>query len=199
MKRIYEALIASPEFEVIRVKNKLNEGTRDILINFKPRNSFLVCEMQLSLGGGQDLINDHFCHYLYELQRSVFPVIFEVASQVVNFDPRTSYFANGSHPIKFLKQASQKKSVYNTDGKVYCSESHSPTEMIFQTNELPYTCSNCCGFIGAYRYKLEYMLCRECGTSMCPKCTMKEFVEMEDRYLSIFANPNKIHQFIQSK
>lgn len=43
VKRIYQTLVSSQEFEIIRVKNKLNESTRDILINFKPRNSFLVC------------------------------------------------------------------------------------------------------------------------------------------------------------
>jgi hypothetical protein len=65
IKRIYQSLIGNPDYEVIRVKNKLNESTRDILINFKPRNSFLVCEMQLALGDSKDEINDHFCHYLY--------------------------------------------------------------------------------------------------------------------------------------
>jgi hypothetical protein len=29
--------------EVIRVKNKLNENTRDILINFKLKDSFMIC------------------------------------------------------------------------------------------------------------------------------------------------------------
>lgn len=77
---------------MIRVKNKLNESTRDILLNFKRRDSFLVCEMQLSLGHQQDEINDHFCHYLYELQRSIFPVLFEISTQVVSFDPRMEYF-----------------------------------------------------------------------------------------------------------
>jgi hypothetical protein len=53
--RIYEQLQArSDYFEIIRVKNKLNEGTRDILINLKLKNSFLVVEVQLALGKSQE-------------------------------------------------------------------------------------------------------------------------------------------------
>jgi hypothetical protein len=52
--RIYEQLqTRSDYFEIIRVKNKLNEGTRDILINLKLKKSFLVVEVQLALGKSQ--------------------------------------------------------------------------------------------------------------------------------------------------
>lgn len=74
--RIYKQLGERKEFEIIRVKNKLNESTRDILINFKHRDSFLICEMQLALGDSKDDVNDHFSHYLYEMRRSAFPVPF---------------------------------------------------------------------------------------------------------------------------
>lgn len=105
IKRIYNQLVASKDFEVIRVKNKLNESTRDILINFKPKQSFLVCEMQLSLGSSSDETNDHFCHYLYELQRSLFPVLFEVGNQLVSYDPRMAYFTGGANTVLFRKSS----------------------------------------------------------------------------------------------
>lgn len=76
IRRIYDSLVGCGEFDVVRVKNKLNESTRDIIINFKSRHSFLVWEMQLALGDRKDEINDHFSHYLYELHRSFFPVMF---------------------------------------------------------------------------------------------------------------------------
>lgn len=42
--RIYNEILEKKDyFEVIRVKNKLNEPTRDILINLKLKNSFLLC------------------------------------------------------------------------------------------------------------------------------------------------------------
>lgn len=47
---IYDEIKKSEHFEIIRVKNKLNESTRDILINLKLKESFLICEVQLSLG-----------------------------------------------------------------------------------------------------------------------------------------------------
>lgn len=36
--------------DIIRVKNRLNQGTKDILINIRYRNQILV-EMQLSIDG----------------------------------------------------------------------------------------------------------------------------------------------------
>lgn len=52
--RIFETVQSRTDyFEVIRVKNKLSQSTRDLLINFKIKDSFLICEMQLSLGEGQ--------------------------------------------------------------------------------------------------------------------------------------------------
>lgn len=76
------------------MKNKLNEATRDILINFRSKDSFLIWEMQLALGDRKDEINDHFSHYLYELHRSFFPVMFEVGSLIVASDSRAGYLAN---------------------------------------------------------------------------------------------------------
>lgn len=106
IKRIYNQLVASDEFEVIRVKNKLNESTRDILINFKPKHSFLVCEMQLSLGSSSDEASDHFCHYLYELQRSLFPILYEVSSQLVSCDPRMAYITGGGDETVMFRKTS---------------------------------------------------------------------------------------------
>lgn len=74
--RIFKKIRDSEYFEIIRVKNKLNEPTRDILINLKIKASFLICEVQLSLGEEQEEVNDHFCHFLYELERTNFGVLF---------------------------------------------------------------------------------------------------------------------------
>lgn len=53
--RIYhEVLKRSDYFEIIRVKNKLNESTRDIFLILKIKNSFMICEMQLALGDSKD-------------------------------------------------------------------------------------------------------------------------------------------------
>lgn len=100
--RIYKALEErSDYFEIIRVKNKLSEGTRDILINLKLKNSFLICEVQLALGKSQEEVNDHFCHFLYELQRSSFAVSLEAAYTMVSIDPRIRYFERRRNMISF--------------------------------------------------------------------------------------------------
>jgi hypothetical protein len=53
--RIFNSLKEhSDYFEIIRVKNKLNESTKDLLINLKIKDSFLICEMQLGLGESQE-------------------------------------------------------------------------------------------------------------------------------------------------
>jgi hypothetical protein len=49
--RVYNELISKKDyFEIVRIKNKLDGGTRDVLINLKIKESFLICEVQLSLG-----------------------------------------------------------------------------------------------------------------------------------------------------
>lgn len=100
IRRVYEDLLKQKEYEIIRVKIKLNESTRDVIINFKCKGSFLIGEMQLALGS-KDNLNEQFCHYLYELQRSIFPVLYEVSGQIVSHDYRVSYFAGGDHLISF--------------------------------------------------------------------------------------------------
>jgi lipoprotein NlpI len=63
----------------------------------------------LSLGESKEEVNDHFCHYLYELERSSFSAAFESASQICNLDPRMAYIKKekriklkGSEVIKKL-------------------------------------------------------------------------------------------------
>jgi hypothetical protein len=65
----------------------------------------MICEMQLALGDSKDEINDHFCHNLYELHRSAFPILFETANQLVNLDYRMSFFKGLKHPIVFYMSA----------------------------------------------------------------------------------------------
>ena len=64
--RIYKEMMEeTSDFDVVRVKNKLKESTKDIIVNIKLKNSFLVCEVQLSVGESHEELNDHFCHYFY--------------------------------------------------------------------------------------------------------------------------------------
>jgi hypothetical protein len=125
--RIYKEVIQKTDyFEVVRVKNKLHESTRDILINLKIKNSFMMCEMQLAIGDDRDEINDHFCHNMYELHRSAFPILFETANLLVNLDYRMNYFT-AKHPVQFYVSAEMlkaKEKITCIDNSLYCSMSH---------------------------------------------------------------------------
>ena len=65
--------------------------------------------MQLSLGEAQEEVNDHFCHFLYELERTNFGVLFECASQICNLDPRMQYIE--LHKDISFKGTPQKKAL----------------------------------------------------------------------------------------
>ena len=59
-------------FKIIRIKDRLSLGTRDILININFMNKIL-CEIQLAVTDEIDKkqkMYDSFNHYLYELKRS---------------------------------------------------------------------------------------------------------------------------------
>lgn len=59
-------------FRIVRIKDRLGQGTRDIMINAS-LNKGLVFEIQLSVTSNidkkQDML-DQYNHFLYELKRS---------------------------------------------------------------------------------------------------------------------------------
>jgi hypothetical protein len=133
--------------------------------------------MQLALGDSKDAINDHFCHYLYELHRSIFPVMFEVAGQLVSHDSRMTYFAGDSHPLQWRhteQHEELKQALKFSDNRMYCGWRHNSTEMAFEENNIPFCCSLCSRFVGAFQYRLEFLRCPECGISICPKCILSQ-------------------------
>lgn len=60
--------------------------------------------MQLALGSSKQNAAGNFCHYLYELERSKFGVLFECASQIYNLDPKIEYLKR--HPKISFKRNS---------------------------------------------------------------------------------------------
>ena len=63
------------KFEVLRVKNRFKTNNRDLLINFR-YGDILVGEAQLCIDDASvsklAKHNYEFCHYIYELERSLF-------------------------------------------------------------------------------------------------------------------------------
>ena len=171
--RIYNEIVSNTKyFEVIRVKNKLNESTRDILINLKLKNSFLICEVQLSLGESGDEVNDHFCHYLYELSRSSFGVLFECANQIWGLDPRMAYIKKNPN-MKFKTRQLMKEHVlqqFRSADFLYCSDDHEEVAMTLELNDTPYCCNLCSSFHSAYKSWLIHLKCPRCYNSVCFPC-----------------------------
>lgn len=84
-----------PSFmKIVRVKNRLATGNRDILINLMYRNS-LIIEMQLAKKSGKsDFIerSNAFNHYIYELKRSKFGPLSELCNIWMEKDYRGTFF-----------------------------------------------------------------------------------------------------------
>ena len=87
-------------FEVLRVKNRLQTNNRDLLINFR-YGDILVGEAQLGIDSSVSKLaklNYEFCHYIYELERSLFGPTLELMMQYEDFtrpDVSMSFEAEG--------------------------------------------------------------------------------------------------------
>jgi hypothetical protein len=60
------------KFRIVRIKDRLHLGTRDIMINARI-NKGLTCEIQLAVTSTSDKkqeLLDQYNHFLYELKRS---------------------------------------------------------------------------------------------------------------------------------
>ena len=65
------------DLKILRVKNRLAEGNKDLLINVKFKNK-MVAEIQLAIKSDKsDFLkkSDKFSHFIYEMKRSTFGVI----------------------------------------------------------------------------------------------------------------------------
>lgn len=81
-------------FKIIRIKDRLRNGTRDILINAQLRKG-LVCEIQLAVISNIDKKQeqlDQFNHFLYELKRAKLGPISENAAIWSTLEQRAGYY-----------------------------------------------------------------------------------------------------------
>ena len=76
IKQVLNKLEKHSDIQLIRVKNRLDTGNRDFLINFSFTGCNLICELQVGLKDGKsdpkESMRDHFNHFIYELCRSRF-------------------------------------------------------------------------------------------------------------------------------
>ena len=76
------------------MKNRLNSGNRDILINALFKNE-IVTEIQLCIKSEKNRFiecSNQFNHFLYELKRAQFGPISEMVNLWANYDKRSEHF-----------------------------------------------------------------------------------------------------------
>jgi hypothetical protein len=93
------------KFKIIRIKNRLKQGTNDIMINAK-FNKLIHCEIQLAVHASQSEFmrcSNKINHFIYELERAQFGPVMEMCSVWRHCDPRAAAFAgliNNEKPRK---------------------------------------------------------------------------------------------------
>lgn len=158
------ALAKTEDITIITVKNRLSSHTKDILITYKIRQSFLLCEIQLALSSVNEEVNDHFNHFLYEQHRSRYGIVCELAMMVNTHDPRNKYFENNQLSFKSLAKT------FSVNGpSIFCIEDPKE-ELDYDKKDIPYICRQCCRFIDAFRFYMLPMKCNLCFKKICPMC-----------------------------
>ena len=123
-------------FKIVRIKDRLNLGTRDILVNILFMNTFL-CEIQLAVEeyvDSKQVTYDSFSHYLYELHRSRLGPIMESACTWAQFDQRSKIFRN----LTVEKQSNEVSSLV-----LHKFIQHSCSSEFLKSNNYPFICSIC--------------------------------------------------------
>lgn len=80
--------------KIVRIKDRLNLGTRDVLLNVI-YDKVMLCEIQLGVADEIDSkqqVYDSFNHFLYELKRSNLGVLMESACIWAHLDQRSGVF-----------------------------------------------------------------------------------------------------------
>jgi hypothetical protein len=75
MGQVINKMNYNSNIKVLRIKNRLDTGNRDFLINFVFNDCKLICELQVGIkdrGDEKGTYQDHFNHFLYELRRAKF-------------------------------------------------------------------------------------------------------------------------------
>lgn len=93
--KVLHLLRTAPGVNIVRVKNRLDSGNRDFLINFTFDKCRLLCEVQVGLKDSADEKGSfvhHFSHFLYELRRSKYGPLSESTLIINNSIDIGTYF-----------------------------------------------------------------------------------------------------------
>ena len=137
-------------FKIVRIKDRLNQGTRDIMVNIIFKGIFL-CEIQLAIQQyvqNKQQSYDSFSHFLYEMRRSRLGPIMESACTWSQFDQR----------VKIFKTINQ-----NIIAKpINLNVSHNCNQQFFIVNQYPFVCTICEKFYSNYTGLINHKKCVLC-------------------------------------
>ena len=145
-------------FKIVRVKDRLEQGTRDIMINGQV-NRGLVCEIQLSVTNSSDKkqnLLDNYNHFLYELKRAELGAVTENVSIWSNYEQRFAYF-EGLMGKKTL-----------LSGKIRLDmKKHKCGLNNFKIFKRPLLCVDCKKFFPIPQTCLLNVICTTCSANIC--------------------------------
>lgn len=162
-------------FKIVRIKDRLNQGTRDIMVNVLFRGIFL-CEIQLAIEEYVETKQksyDSFSHFLYEMHRSRLGPIMESACTWAQFDQRVKVFREINDNSKPLKS----------------SYEHGCERQFFVPNQYPFVCTLCEKFYSTQVGLIEHKKCVLCRAYYeCSVCIYGKMNEDEiSRLLNLHA------------
>ena len=149
-------------FKIVRVKNKLDMPTKDILINVLFR-SCLVIEIQLAVKSEKTPFSSdlsRFHHFIYELQRADFGPISEMCSIWMNYDLRGEFY------LEKIDKINVRENHYNLP----CLTHHQ--NAINKYISLPFRCDSCHCYYSENNSILPSIVCSSCRNNICFVCRL---------------------------
>ena len=165
---------------IVRVKNRLHRGTKDILVNLVYRDTMLI-EMQIAINSSKSNFidcSDKFNHYIYELQRSKFGPLAELCNIWMNYDLRADFYQKSAKELN--KQTQKEHKCEGEEGEV----------------TLPFKCENCNEYYSNVGKK--HILCKKCQKKICILCKVrgiKGYDEMKESFPQLPSK--KDHQIVK--
>lgn len=145
-------LEADGSLKIIKIKNRLGTPLNDVMIIFTIKESFLICELQLILTEGKGASDkfkniDFLNHFLYELERSPYGVLSELAVVLGYKDNKINY------EEKIFFDNPEKLNFSN------CLVTHPNSVVILKIQNKPFLCSQCTQFYHPYENIFNLKLC----------------------------------------
>jgi hypothetical protein len=173
------------KFEVLRVKNRFKTNNRDLLINFR-YGDILVGEAQLCIDDANvsklTKHNYEFCHYIYELERSLFGPSLELMMQYedaqrpdisVNFEAEDLVDERKDIIIKLAEPT-----------KRLCLQGHAMVGLVgnyFFGDDVNAAVSASCNFCDRVTdSSVKYDYCFHCNCFLCRDC-LKDYAKYDTK------------------